>query len=195
MVILIFGVNASIVLGSIVLMLFETIYILFKPKEIRGSTASTIYFPYVLLGISISVIYNMFIFKLGIKFEVNVSIPIILNIICSSIIGPIFEELLFRYDLTKKLSKFNSKGNIIIISSLIFGLFHNNVITMIYAFIIGIINSYFYLRKRDIFIPIMIHISANVIASYLFDYNIWIFILGIMLLVISSLIIRREKYE
>lgn len=194
-VILIFGIYNSIILGSIILLLFETVYILLKSKKIHRFSSNTIYFPYVLLGISIAVIYNMIIFKLGIKFDVNTSIPIILNIICSSIVGPIFEELLFRYSLIEKLEKFNSKRNIVIISSLIFGLFHKNVITMIYAFIIGVINSYFYLKERNIFIPIIIHMSGNIIASYLFDYNIWIFILGIILLIISFLIIKGENYE
>lgn len=192
-VILVFGRDASITWGSIIILLFESTYIFFKFRKMEVGVSDTIYFPYILLGISISTIYNMVIFKLGINFDVNASIPIILNIICSGIIGPIFEELLFRYDLINKLEKFNSKRNTIIVSSLIFALFHGDIVTMIYAFIIGLINAYLYLKNRDIFIPIIIHISANLISCYLFGYNVWIFILGIILLVISSFIIKRES--
>lgn len=177
--IMIFGMDKSIILGTIILSIFELIYIFIKLKSIKLSFKHN-YFPYILLGISISIIYNMIIFKLGIKFDIT-SIPLILDIIASGIIGPIFEEILFRYSLINKLSKFNNNSLCMIISSFIFAICHNNLITIIYAFIIGLFNSYYYIKKKDILVPITIHISANIVSSFLFDFNPYILILGIIL--------------
>ena len=177
--IMIFGMDKSIILGTIILSIFELIYIFIKLKGIKLSFKHN-YFSYMLLGISISIIYNMIIFKLGIKFDIT-SIPIILDIIASDIIGPIFEEILFRYSLINKLSKFNNNTLCIIISSFIFAICHNGITTIIYAFIIGLFNSYYYIKKKDILVPIIIHISANIISSFLFDFNPYILILGIFL--------------
>ncbi|MGN1341818.1 MAG: lysostaphin resistance A-like protein [Bacilli bacterium] len=192
-VILLIGTDKSIILGSIILMIFEVMYIISKYNSIQISTHNIIYFPYLLLGIALAIIYNMIIFKLGIKFDTIDKMPIVLNILCSGIIGPIFEEILFRYSLINKLEKFNSKRMVIILSSLIFGIFHNNIVTIIYATIVGFVNSSLYLKNKDIMVPIMVHVSGNIIVNLLWSYNFWILILGIMLLVVSILIIQREN--
>ena len=187
--ILLFGLDKSIILGTIILSIFELIYIFIKLKSIKLSFKHN-YFPYILLGISVSIIYNMIIFKLGIKFDIT-SIPLILDIIASGIIGPIFEEILFRYSLINKLSKFNNNTLCIIISSFIFAICHNGITTIIYAFIIGLFNSYYYIKKKDILVPITIHISANVVSSFLFNFNPYILILGIILFVIGITTSRK----
>lgn len=179
--IMIFGMDKSIILGTIILSIFELIYIFIKVKDIKFSFKHN-YFPYILLGISLPIIYNMIIFKLGIKFDIT-SIPIVIDIIASGIIGPIFEEILFRYSLINKLSKFNNNTLCIILSSFIFAICHNGITTIVYAFIIGLFNSYYYVKKKDILVPITIHISANVVSSFLFDFNPYILILGIILFV------------
>ncbi len=181
--ILIFGIDKSIILGTIILSIFELIYIFIKLKSIKLSFKHN-YFSYILLGISLSIIYNMIIFNLGIRFEIT-NIPIILDIMASGIIGPIFEEVLFRYSLINKLSIFNNNILCIILSSFIFAICHNGITTIIYAFIIGLFNSYYYIKKKDILVPITIHISANIVSSFLFNFNPYILILGIILLVIG----------
>ena len=187
--ILIFGIDKSIIIGTIILSIFELICIFIKLKGIKLSFKHN-YFPYILIGISLSIIYDMLIFKLGFKFDIT-SIPLIIELLCSGIIGPVFEELLFRYSLINKLSKFNSNTLCIIISSFIFAICHNNIVTIIYAFIIGLFNSYYYLKKKDILVPIIIHISSNIISSFLFDFNPYILILGIILFIIGIITSRK----
>lgn len=187
--ILLFGLDKSIILGTIILSIFELIYIFIKLKSIKLSFKHN-YFPYMLLGISLSIIYNMIIFKLGIKFDIT-SIPIVIDIIVSGIIGPVFEEILFRYSLINKLSKFNNNTLCILLSSFIFAICHNGITTIIYAFIIGLFNSYYYIKKKDILVPIIIHISANIVSSFLFNFNPYILILGIILLGIGITTSRK----
>lgn len=190
---IVFGNDKSIILGSILLTIVNIIYILWKSKGIKFVFKWKSYLPYILIGIGISSIYNMIIFMLGLGNEVTTEFNIILNIISSGIIGPIFEEILFRYDLIKRLKKFNSnKYLIIILSSIIFGLFHTGITTIIYAFIVGLINSYIYMKDKDIIKPIIIHISGNIFVNLLNGYNSWILIFGIFITVIGGIIIRNN---
>lgn len=192
--VLIIGFDKSIIWGSVILSIIEIIYILYKTKgSIFRYKKDSCLLPYIMIGIGITCIYNMIIFKLGLGFEVNTNVNVVINIFCSGIIGPIFEEVLFRYDLISRLEKFNSnKWVIIIISSIIFGLFHTNIITIIYAIIVGFINSYIYVKDKHIIKPILIHMSANLFVNLLDSYNFIILILGIILIIISTLIIKKN---
>ena len=116
---------------------------------------------------------------------------IFINIIASIIVGPIFEEVLFRYSLINKLEIYFSRKWSIWLSASIFALCHTGIYTIIFAFIIGIVNGYLYSSKRDILIPIFVHISANMIATFLFGYNSTILILGFLLIIISYFIIKE----
>ena len=106
--ILTLGVDKSVIWGSILLCIFEIIYIVWKGKKSKFRISNSSYFPYLLLGIGIAAVYNMIIFKMVLGHDVNMDFPIVLNIICSGIIGPIFEEILFRHDLIRRLEKFNT---------------------------------------------------------------------------------------
>lgn len=192
------GVDKSVIYGSILLMIFQVCYIIWKSsrdKEIwKTLFCIKNYFPYVLLGIGVAASYNMIIFRLGLGQEVNTDIPIILNILCSGIIGPIFEEFLFRYDFIRRLEKFNNnKMMIIILSGVVFGLLHTGTITVIYATIVGIINSYIYMKDKDIIKPIIMHMSGNILVSFLTCYNFVTLLLGVFLIIISYFIIRCSR--
>lgn len=193
-VILIVGKDRAILIGTLVIVVFEVCYIIYKYRY-RGNVldiqdGKNVYFPYILLGIGISVIYNMIIFKLGIINNIT-NIDIFINIIASIIVGPIFEEVLFRFSLINKLEIYFSRRWSIWLSASIFALCHTGIYTIIFAFIIGIVNGYLYSGKRDILIPIFVHISANMIATFLFEYNSTILILGFLLIIISYFIIKE----
>ncbi len=195
------GIDKSIIWGSILLMIFEIVYIIWKLKSMdfdvkidRKNLNYKSYFPYVLIGIGIATVYNMIIFKLGFEQEVTTDFPIILNILCSGIVGPMFEEVLFRYDFIRRLEMFNSRKLVIILlSGSIFGLMHTGITTIIYAIIVGLINSYIYIKDKDIMKPIMLHMAGNIFVNFLFGYNIWILIFGIILIVLGWLIIRDNN--
>jgi len=192
--IVIFGIDKSIVLGSIFLMIIQIIYIVIKCRNIKLSLKTKSYFPYFLLGIGVSTVLNMIIFRVGPPRKVITDFPIILNVLCSGIIGPIFEEFLFRYDLIRRIEKwFSNKWIIILVSSIIFGICHTGITTIIYATIIGIINSYIYMKDKDIIKPIIIHMSGNIFVNLLCSYNLTTLILGIIVIIISYFIIKYDN--
>lgn len=189
----IFGMNKSIIIGSIFICIIEIIYVVFKYKGKKIKVEQYNLFPYILLGIGVTTTYNMILFAMNLGNEVNTNINIVFNIICSGIIGPIFEETLFRYSFINYLKKFNSTKMSIIISSIVFAICHTGITTIIYAFIIGLVNSYLYIKKKNILVPIVIHMSANIFVNVLNIFDPYILIIGIFLIVLSVTIIREGK--
>jgi len=191
---MVFGPDKTLVIGSILLVVLQIIYILYKSKDIKLKFDFKSYIPLIMLGIGVAGTYNMILFKLGLANNVTSDVNILFSILCTCIMGPIFEEFLFRYDLIKRLSLFNNKRWVIILlSSSIFALCHSGITSVIYAFIVGIINFYVYMKDKDIIKPIIVHIAMNTFVLFLTGYNIYILILSILLIVISTLIIRCKK--
>lgn len=189
----IFGMDKSIIIGSIFICIIEIIYVIFKYKGKKIKVEQYNLFPYILLGIGITTTYNMILFAMNLGNEVNTNINIVFNIICSGIVGPIFEETLFRYSFINYLKKFNNTKMSIIISSIVFAICHTGITTIMYAFIIGLVNSYLYIKKKNILVPIVIHMSANIFVNVLNIFNPYILIIGIFLIVLSVTIIRDGK--
>lgn len=162
-----------------------------KYREKEPSLPLKDYYSAVLFGISLACFFNMIIFKFGEGNEV-IEVNKILLFISSGILGPILEELLFRKKLLTELLKFNNKYVALLLSSFIFSFLHNGVVTMIYAFILGIVFGLFYIKYKNIKLTILMHMAANIIVIYLTGYNNLIFILSIVGLLISYLIINKK---
>lgn len=173
----------------IILIIFYLITILYlKNKTSPNISILPIkkYYILILTGISISCLLNMFIFLLTNTPSITSSINPIILIISSGIIGPIYEEILFRQINLTKLQKFNTPRKSIILNSLIFALIHLNPIKIFYAFILGIILSTSYQKNNNLQPPIIIHISANLISLLLTEYSRIILILSILGLIICQ---------
>lgn len=97
-----------------------------------------------------------------------------LEILCTVILAPIFEELLFRRAIIKRCVKY---GEIpaIIFSAVAFGLFHGNLYQFFYAFGIGLVFGYVYARTGKIRYTILMHAIINfwgsIAAKYVIDYQ------------------------
>ena len=73
-----------------------------------------------------------------------------LGIICVAILGPILEELLFRGAITKVLLKKYNPVVAILISGLIFGIFHMNPAQVVGATLIGFILAWIYYKNNSL---------------------------------------------
>ena len=93
--------------------------------------------------------------------------PIIL-ILTTVIIGPIAEELTFRGLVQRRARVWLKPGTAIVVSSLIFGLAHMNMIQLIYAFGIGLLLGYLYEKSGNLIAPILAHMAANAVTIAIF---------------------------
>ena len=145
--------------------------------------------------IYISIIYNMILYRFNLYTYDTNNTFLFLDILTSGIIGPIFEEVVFRVSFIPKVECFiYNKEKVIIITSIIFAILHFNFLSGFIAFIIGIINGYIYIKTRDIIKISLVHISLNTISSLITCYNNLIFILGIILMIEVILYFGKERY-
>ena len=180
--------------GGIILILTNITYIIYiiKKHRIKVNKYNLIdNYPKIYLFISIPLFLNSLILLIN-----NQKIPTIniyIALFGSVIIGPILEELVFRYLIYNNLNKFNKKNTSIILSSLIFALVHNGFINIVYAFIIGTILTIIYSKNKNINEVIILHMVANFMSLLIKEYNPVILISSFLCLIFSLYIIKMNK--
>ena len=89
------------------------------------------------------------------------------GILAIAIIGPVLEELLFRGAITKALLQQYSPTKAILMSALLFGVFHINPAQILPAFLIGILLAWTYYKTGSLIPCILMHVLNNSLAVYL----------------------------
>lgn len=96
----------------------------------------------------------------------------VLGFICFGLISPIAEELLFRGILYGYLRHFGGIKMGILLSAILFGMYHGNAVQTMYAFLFGCLIAYGYEYFGDFKIAVIIHMAANIIAYTLTYLNL-----------------------
>lgn len=148
----------------------------------------------------VNVVFQMFITIIkgvfGIEIDNHVSELIqksspILSIMFAGIIGPLFEELIFRGTLLKRLRVYGDK-TAIIYTAIMFGLFHCNIEQIPYTIACGLLFGYTYTKTNNITYPIILHMMMNmfsIILSTFYKYEMTtaVVIQGLILVVLMIL--------
>lgn len=87
-------------------------------------------------------------------------------LIFAVIIGPLFEELIFRKAILDRVSVFGEKLAIIF-SALMFAFFHMSVQQFFYAFLVGLLLAYIYTRTKNFTACYILHALINFFGSVL----------------------------
>lgn len=87
-----------------------------------------------------------------------------LEILVVGILVPVAEELLFRGLIFQRLAEEMKPVTAIVLSALLFGIYHGNVVQGIYAFCIGAVMALFYLKFQNLLAPIIMHMLANMVS-------------------------------
>lgn len=85
-------------------------------------------------------------------------------LLSAGLLAPALEEITFRGILFGNLSTAYGRWIAIIVSALVFGAVHGNIVQFLYAALLGVAFAYLYDRSGDILIPVIAHASANVFA-------------------------------
>ena len=179
------------------------LYKVFKKFKIKNNFKLKDIFIPITLGITISLIYNIILYYLNNlfnftnNFEIS-NMPIIVQIICSGIFGPILEELVFRGLVYNKLETFNKKNIAITLTSIIFALFHTDIVNVIYAFIVSFVLIYLYDKYKTIKAPIIMHMSLNItiilmlnlIVNNFIVFNLYLLIVSILILLFIKIYLK-----
>lgn len=122
-------------------------------------------------------------------------LEILAQFITNCIFAPIFEEIIFRFGIYKKLNK---KINIfisIIITSILFSLLHLYEIEgFIILLGISIVWNYVFYKSNNLVYPILLHFIHNLYALAIdfFNYNNYLYIL-LLLNIIGFIILTKKQ--
>ncbi len=90
--------------------------------------------------------------------------PLWMIFLATCIIAPLGEELLFRKLLIDRTRRYGD-ATAILLSGLMFGLFHGNLFQFFYAFLLGMILAYMYTRTDNLWWCVAMHAVINLLGS------------------------------
>ena len=90
-----------------------------------------------------------------------------LGVLCLTLLGPVLEELLFRGAVTKVLLQRYHPGTAILLSGLLFGLFHINPVQVVGACLIGFLLAWIYYQTGSLIPCILIHVLNNGFSEFM----------------------------
>ncbi len=90
--------------------------------------------------------------------------PLVIQLICLGFIIPYAEEILFRGIIYGRAKEAFGPQKGIIISALLFGIVHWNLVQFIYATIVGLVLAYFVEKYRSLIPAYLGHAATNIIV-------------------------------
>ncbi|MBQ7821393.1 MAG: CPBP family intramembrane metalloprotease [Clostridia bacterium] len=97
-----------------------------------------------------------------------------------AVIAPVIEEFLFRKQIIDRTRKYGEK-NAVFLSALTFGLFHMNLYQFFYAFALGWVFAYIYIRTGRLRYTIILHAVINffgsVVSTYIMALGVYAYLL------------------
>lgn len=129
----------------------------------------------------------------------------LVELLCLGVIVPISEELIYRGLVFKRLKSVWPVRRSILVSALIFGLFHNNVVQFVYAVVLGAVFAFLYETYGSVKAPILAHITINIsaVVGTEFKFFEWMFSsplrVGIITVLCGTIastmyVLMQEKY-
>lgn len=97
---------------------------------------------------------------MNIATSINVLFAVLFMVICA----PLIEEYVFRKLIVDRTIKYG-QGVAVLLSGLMFGLFHGNLNQFIYAFAIGCFLAFLYVKTGNLKITIIIHMIFNFLGG------------------------------
>lgn len=91
-----------------------------------------------------------------------------INSFCILFISPLFEEIFFRGIFIYELEKGFSTKTTIFIQALFFAIMHENIIQIIYTFILAYILGVMVMKTKNLLHPFLLHFGFNVAGLLLF---------------------------
>ena len=85
----------------------------------------------------------------------------VLMILATVIFGPIAEEIIFRWMIYGRMRFYLGKKWAVVLSAILFGLYHGNMVQFIYCTILGIVFAIAYEKSGNIFVTIIAHMLIN----------------------------------
>lgn len=90
--------------------------------------------------------------------------PMVFQILTLCIAAPAAEEMIFRGMMYQRLSEYVDKMTAVVVSSIVFGVYHGNLVQGIYALILGILLCFVFESCGTLLAPVFLHMACNTAA-------------------------------
>lgn len=100
----------------------------------------------------------------NVLFDIATSTSLIVNIVIMVICAPMFEEYIFRKLIVDRTVRYG-QGVAIVVSGLMFGLFHGNLSQFVYAAVLGMFLAYIYVKTGKLRYTIGMHMLVNLMGG------------------------------
>ena len=82
------------------------------------------------------------------------------------VISPFVEELVFRGFLYGRMRVYMPKNGAVLVSALLFGIYHGNMVQGIYGFLMGILFTLAYDRYKNFYLSVIMHVIVNLVGYF-----------------------------
>lgn len=93
-------------------------------------------------------------------------VSLVLNIVSTAVLPALVEEMIFRGYILGTLRQ-HGDGVAIVLSAVLFALFHGNVLQIPFAFILGLVLAYLTVQTDSIWPAVLLHFSNNLMSVLL----------------------------
>jgi uncharacterized protein len=137
-------------------------------KTIKDSRILIIIIFFLVLCIFLSLTSSYIFHILNInKFKENMELAKMVKGISGIILGlgiaPFFEEIIFRGIILRGIAKKHGNTEGVIISAMLFSIFHFNMIQLVPTFIFGLFAGYIYIKTNSLKMTILCHFTYNLL--------------------------------
>lgn len=116
------------------------------------------------------------------------------------IVAPVAEEAVFRWLIYTRLRDYVRMPFSILISGLLFGIYHGNIVQFIYAAMLGWLFAYFMEMTGSLYASVLLHIGANIWSLVYSKFGLWLLqssFVGMLMLInflLLFILIAGTKY-
>lgn len=94
------------------------------------------------------------------------------GLILYGVVSPFVEEVIFRGFLYGRMRVYMPKVWAVLISALLFGVYHGNMVQGVYGFVMGILFTVAYDRYKNFYLAVIMHAIANLVGYFVQLYGV-----------------------
>lgn len=129
------------------------------------------------------------------------AVSLVIGLILYGIISPLAEEVVFRGIVYNGIRRNGSVPIAVLVSALLFGLFHGNIVQGAYGFLMGVLIAYTYERFSGFFHAFLFHAAANIAvyavtgseAAYSLIMTPYVCVVFILISTVMIWLMKRKK--
>ena len=105
-------------------------------------------------------------------YDSQYSVNFISGLVLYGLLSPTMEEIMFRGILYNRMKRMFPIPLSIVVLSVLFGVFHGNLVQGVYGTLMGLMIVLFYEKWKSFAAPVIVHSVAN-LTIYILSYTLW----------------------